>query len=220
MTVATLDFPETFKRLPAGAAVRLTDIGWDEYEEILREFEERPGYRLTYRKGKLEIMSPRPDHETDKEFIQDLVRFMTWETNTTLQTLGSTTFKLRREDTGAEPDTCFYIQNAAQIVGKRVLDLNTDPPPDIVVEIDTTNDSWQKFPIYATLGVPELWRYDGEQTEFYALQDAEYQLVPASRAFPILTPEVLTGFLAQSKAEGQTAALRSFQQWLRNQLAQ
>ena len=218
MTVATLDFPETFKHLPAGAAVRLTDIGWDEYEEILREFEERPGYRLTYDKGKLEIMSPRPDHEYPKEFILSLVVIISLETSLNIQSAGSTTFKRRRNLAGAEPDTCFYIQHAAQIIGKNEIDLNTDPPPDVVVEIDTTNDSWRKFPIYADLGVPELWRYDGEHAEFYALQDAEYQLIPTSRAFPVLTPEVLTGFLAQSKAEGQTAALRSFQQWLRNQL--
>ena len=220
MTVATLDFPETFKHLPTGTVVRLTDIGWDEYEEILREFAERPGYRLTYRKGKLEIMSPRFDHENYAEFILRLADRLAGHLDLEMETGGSTTLKRRLADTGAEPDTCFYIQNATQVVGKRNLDLNTDPPPDVVVEIDTTNDSWGKFPIYADLGVPELWRYDGAQADFYALQDGEYQLIPTSRAFPLLTPEVLTRFLAQSKAEGQTAALRSFQQWLRNQLSQ
>jgi Uma2 family endonuclease len=220
MTVAAPNFRDIFQSLPAGAVLRLSDIGWDEYEDILREFEERPGYRLTYNKGKLEIMSPRFDHENDGEFILRLADRIAAHLDMELETGGSTTLKRRWADKGAEPDTCFYIQNATQVAGKRNLDLNTDPPPDVAVEIDTTNESWRQFSIYADLGVPELWRYDGEQAEFYELRDGAYQLIPASRAFSLLTPQVLTQFLAQSKRQGQTAALRSFQAWLRQQISQ
>jgi len=73
---------------------------------------------------------------------------------------GSTTFKRLNQARGAEPDSSFYIQNAARIRGKREIDLTQDPPPDLVVEIDITSSSLNRFQIYATLGVPELWRYD------------------------------------------------------------
>jgi Uma2 family endonuclease len=214
MTVATFDFAETFKNLPPGAAINLHNIGWDEYEEILCKFEERPGYRLTYDKGKLEIMSPRYGHEEPKEFILSVMVILSMETGITVQAAGSTSLKRRRKMAGAEPGACFYVQNAARIIGKKVIDLNTDPPPDVAVEIDTTNDSWKKFPIYATLGVPEIWRYDGRQTQFYQLGGAEYRPVANSRAFPVLTPQVLTDFLAHSQREGQTAALRACRAWL------
>jgi putative restriction endonuclease len=88
---------------------------------------------------------------------------------------------------GAEADTCFYVQNAARIIGKRSLDFNTDPPPDIVVEIDLTNASQHKFPIYASLGVLEIWCYDGSQAYFYSFTGEQYVETSHSRAFHFLT---------------------------------
>jgi Uma2 family endonuclease len=114
---------------------------------------------------------------------------------------------------GAEPDTCFYVQNAARIIGKRSLDFNTDPPPDIVVEIDLTNASQPKFPIYAALGVPEIWRYDGSQASFYHLTGEQYSEMSHSRAFPFLTSTVLAQFIEQSKTEGQDVALDAARAW-------
>src|SRR5438876_5554095 len=86
-----------------------------------------------------------------------------------LESCGSTTWKRSRLRKGSEPDTCFYVANAPKIIGKRKIDLESDPPPDIVVEIDTTNESLSKFPIYAALGVPEIWRYDGKRAYIYKL---------------------------------------------------
>ena len=39
---------------------------------------------------------------------------------------------------GIEPDQCFYIQNESKIRGKKRLDLQKDPPPDLALEIDVT----------------------------------------------------------------------------------
>ncbi len=50
---------------------------------------------------------------------------------------------------GLEPDTCVYVQNASNIIGKRRITIGVDPPPDVAVEIDMSNDSVDKFPIYA-----------------------------------------------------------------------
>ncbi len=74
---------------------------------------------------------------------------------------GSATWKRKKIHKGAEPDTSFYVANAPRIIGKRKLDLESDPPPDIVVEIDTTNESLTKFSIYAGVGVPK----SGSMTE-------------------------------------------------------
>jgi Uma2 family endonuclease len=132
-----------------------------------------------------------------------------------LETGGATTFKSKQLAQGVEPDTCFYVQSAARIIGKLTLDLKTDPPPDVVVEIDTTNDSLDKFRIYAALNVPELWRYDGRQTYFYQLAESGYEEIQNSRAFPSLPASTLTQYIEHSKTEGQTAALMAFRQYLR-----
>lgn len=122
--------------------------------------------------------------------------------------------RLIRKAKGAEPDTSFYVQNAARIIGKRQIDLESDPPPDVVVEIDVSNTSSSKFPIYAALGVPEIWLYDGRETRFYQLAGRTYQETPRGLAFPALTAVALAEFLAESKTPGQSAALAAFRRRL------
>ena len=173
--------------------------------------------RVTYDQGRLEIVTSAAGHEAWKEFILRLVHVLSEELGINLESRGGTTQKRKRDAKGAEPDTCFYVTNVERVIGKDEIDLNVDPPPDIVVEIDKSNQSLGKFSIYATFGVPEIWRYDGKhkRTEIYALQANAYVEITASRFFPVLTSDALTAFVEQSKAEGQTAALSAFRDWVR-----
>ncbi len=84
------------------------------------------------------------------------------------------------------------------------------------MEIDITNESIGKRPIYAALGVPEIWRYDGTEVTFHGLVEREYRPLPDSLSFPGLAPDLVGEALAQSTRDGQTAALRTFQQRLRS----
>ena len=95
-------------------------------------------------------------------------------------------------------------------MGKRHIDLTFDPPPDIAVEIDLTNESASTLPLYADLNVPELWRYDGTAVRFYGLTAEGYQEIAESRFLHRLTAAALTDALALSKTDGQTAALAAF----------
>ena len=70
--------------------------------------------------------------------------------------------KLPLEKRGLEPDECFYLEHELQMRGKRDFDLSVDPPPDLAIEVDISRSSLNKLSIYADLGVPELWLYDGE----------------------------------------------------------
>jgi Uma2 family endonuclease len=219
MSTETVDYLDAIAHLPSGATLRLNDVSWDEYEALLTQMENRPGYRVSYDRGRLEVMSPRSDHEQPKDFILRLAQVFSEEMDSPLETFGSTTYRLRSKLKGAEPDTSFYVQNAARIIGRQILDFETDPPPDTVVEIDTTNESSGKFPIYAALGVPEIWLYDGQKMLFYQLAGQAYAEVSHSLAFPLLPAEVLTEYLERSKTEGQTAALKAFRQWARAQAA-
>ena len=214
MSARTADYMDAIAHLPEGATLRLPDIGWNEYEELLNEMADRPGVRVSYDAGRVEIMSPLPEHEEYKEFIIKLVYVLSEVMGLTLENRGSATYKWRRGAKGVEPDTSFYVQNASRIIGQRTIDLEVDPPPDVTVEIDTTNESLSKFHIYTALGVPEIWRYDGHQAYIYHLADENYAEATTSRAFPKLTAAALTEFLEQSKTQGQTAALVAFRQWL------
>ncbi|HEU4388833.1 MAG TPA: Uma2 family endonuclease [Blastocatellia bacterium] len=218
MTTYAIKYLDLIDRLPPGATLRVPAVPWDEYEALLAELADRSNVRVTYDRGTLEIMSPLPEHEEYGDLIQDLTRVLAEELGIKLETRGSATFKRSRDKKGVEPDESFYVQNADRIIGKRKIDLNVDPPPDIVVEIDITNESRSKFPLYASLAVPEIWLYDSIQAHIYQLQGSEYVKATVSRFFTLITPEVLARFIEQAAAEGQSATLLSFRQWVREQI--
>ena len=217
MTTHPTSYLDAIAHLPAGGRMILYDVSWEEYEQLLDELRDRP-LRVSYIRGRLEIMSPSLPHERPKGFLLRLVSLLADDMDLTLETAGSTTFKDEQLAMGAEPDTCFYVQNAPLIIGKDSIDLMTDPPPDVVVEIDIWSESVGKMEFYAGIGVPEFWRYRKGQLHIYHLSEQGYVEAPASRAFPLLTGEILTRFLEQSKGEGQSATLRAFREWLRSAL--
>src|SRR5262245_12901688 len=156
MSTRTTDYLDAIDHLPSGATLVVQEVTWDEYEQLLNRLHERPNLRLSYDRGKLEIMSPLPEHEEYARFIDRLVWAVSEVQDKKLQNYGSATWKRQRLERGAEPDSCYYVANADRVIGKRHFDLDVDPPPDIVVEIDTTNESFSKFSIYAALSVPEI----------------------------------------------------------------
>ncbi|MGH9936377.1 MAG: Uma2 family endonuclease, partial [Blastocatellia bacterium] len=178
------------------------------------ELGDRRDVRLSYQRGRMEITMPSPEHEEYADLIQDLTRLLVRELGLRLESRGTALLKCELRETGAQPDGCFYIQHAAQVIGKRQIDLSTDPPPDIVVEVDLSSQSLGKFSIYAALGVPEIWRYDAVAFEMWRLSGQEYVEASASRAFPFLTAAVMTEMIEQSKVIGQDEALENFRRWI------
>lgn len=217
MSVRTISYIEAIDTLPQGATLRIPAVSWDEYERLLAELGDDYHVRISYDSGCLHIMSPLPEHEEFADVVLGLTREITRALGVKLETRGSMTMRSAWQSKGAEPDTCFYVQSAERIIGKRTLDFTIDPPPDIVVEIDVTNASHTKFPIYAALGVPEIWRYDGRTMSFYTLVDTEYVAATHSRAFSFLPSVVLAEWIEQSKTAGQDAALDTARAWAQAQ---
>ena len=215
MTTQTANYLDAIAHLRSGGTLILTEVPWTEYEQLLAELGEGYAFRVSYDRGRLQIETPSAKHEKYKDLILRLADLAADELGCDLDSFGSTTFKREQLAKGAEPDTCFYVQHAASVTGKDRIDLGIDPAPDVVVEIDVAHDSTGKFAIYASLGVPELWRYDERRLEIYDLTDRGYVEAPGSRAFPALTGDVLSRFLERSKTEPQRAVLRSFRAWLR-----
>jgi len=146
-----------------GDRLLLTSLTWQDYETILDELGDRRSIRLSYSQGTLEAMTPLFIHENTKVLIGDLVKVLLDELELDYEPAGSTTFKNQQMDQGIEPDESFYIENCHAIRGKTRLDLAIDPPPDLAIEIDITKRT--RFNNYERLGVPELWRYNGERLE-------------------------------------------------------
>lgn len=215
MSTYATDYLEAIEHLPEGAMLRLEGISWEEYEQLLDDLTQWPGMRVSYDQGRVEIMSPSFQHEKYIGFVSGMGRILSEEMGLTVEAAGATTYKQERLLKGSEGDQSFYVQNASAIIGKLEIDLDVDPPPDIVVEVDITSESSSKFPIYAAFAVPEIWRYDGKQARIYHLVDDDYVEAAVSLSFPCLTAQAMSQFLEQSKIEGQTAALAAFRHWVR-----
>jgi len=203
---------ETVKS-PAEQRVVLHNVRWETYERLLAEHADSSAPRFTYDRGELEIMSPSPEHERVNRRLAQLVLALTEEMGVEAEDLGSTTF--RREDLkrGFEPDSCFYIENEGLIYGKDRVDLSVDPPPDLVIEIDITSPSISKLPIYAQMGVPEVWRYDGEHLTMWKLEGSRYTEITESLALPSLTNAVVSDFAEKSKTTKRTTWLMAVREW-------
>ena len=219
MSTQTADYLDAIAHLPPGATLRLEHVTWQDYEQLLADLGNNSKVRVSYDQGRMDVIAPLPVHERYKSLIHDLIVILSEELRLDLEPLGSTTLKRHLRARGAEPDDCFYIQNAVQVIGKQSLDLERDPPPDLVIEIDTTNESLSKFPIYAALGVAEIWRYDGLSTQLYVLSETNYNETSESLAFPLLSNDVLSEFLEMGQTQGQSAARREFRGWVRERLA-
>jgi Uma2 family endonuclease len=193
----------------------LHNIGWDTYERLLRDHANASSPRFAYDRGTLEIMSPLPEHERLNRAIQLLVPVIAEEIGVDLDSLGSTTFNREDLQRGFEPDSCFYVQNAARVRGRDRIDLQVDPAPDIVVEIDITHPSLDKLPIYAQIGVPEVWRYVGARLEILVLAGDHYEPSSNSAAFPTATAAALTTLLPTSLELGNVAWIRRARAWAR-----
>ncbi len=199
--------------VPPGQRILFHDIDWQQFLDILEELGENRGSRIAYDGGTLEIMAPLPKHEVNKEFISDFVKIILEELDIEFCPLGSTTFKQELMAKAIEPDNCFYIQHEAAVRGKDRLDLTIDPPPDLALEIDITSRTHVN--IYASLGVPELWRFDGNKLQINILTDGQYIESEFSSIFLGLPlREIIPQYLDMAKTQGRNKAMKAFRQWV------
>jgi Uma2 family endonuclease len=196
----------------------LRNISWQTFETLLKETGEDRGSRFAYDCGTLEIMTPLIGHENPKSNLGNFIIALAEELDIEIKSAGSTTLKRKIANRGIEPDNCYYIQNELAVRGKQELDLETDPPPDLAIEIDITSSSVNKFGIYSALGIPELWRYNGRVLKFYQLAEGQYVEREFSIAFPIVSVTEMSRFIEQSKTTGEIALLKSFRAWVRDKI--
>lgn len=203
-----------------GERVLLRNVDWALYTQ-LRDDPERHNVRMTYFEGVLELLSPSGPHERISRTLDRLVAEWCVIHNIDFASFGSTTYRSPELSIGLEPDACFYLQNEALVRDHEEIDLATDPPPDLAIEVDISSSSPSKLSLYSQLGVPEVWRTNGEQLVMFALgRSAKYRKIATSRALPGLSPGDLMRFLAQRHEFGEAGLLRAFRDWAKRSLTQ
>jgi len=188
-------------------------VPWESYEALVDALADQRVF-LTYNKGTLELMSPSPRHEKIGLLLARFIHAYTEMLRIPLLSLGMTTWKRSDLDKGLEADQCFYVQHEAALRHKDQIDLSIDPPPDLALEVDLSHSSADKEDVYASLGVPELWRFEDEQLTATILEGGRYKKVAKSPAFPQLPVEELTRFLEMRGTMGETELICAFREWV------
>jgi Uma2 family endonuclease len=196
----------------------LNGISWELYER-LRENAENRHVRMAYDKGRLELMSPSPDHAVIKRLVGRMIEAFTEEMNVPCRSLSDTTWKRPELAKGLEADECYYILNHHRVCRRLQVDLAVDPPPDLAIEIEVSRSMTSRVGIYAALGVPELWRWNKSALTAYSLgADGKYAEREFSLNLPLLRVKELEPFLDFELAADETAGIREFRRWVHERL--
>lgn len=200
--------------LEPGDVAWLGGVSWDEYERLMAYRDgHRTGLRMAFDGGRLLLMPTGRRHERWKCLIARLLSTFALAADLPLIACGGMTVRRPTLAKGLEPDVCYYVQRAAEMLAVRDADFEVDPPPDLAIEVEMTRGAAGKLPIYAGLGVPEVWRWDGDRLTVLLLTAGEYAEAPASRAVPGLPPDVLAGFLRRAGTVPDTALCRELYAW-------
>jgi Uma2 family endonuclease len=197
----------------------LHNIEWAGYKAIADVLGESH-VRLTYSEGNLELMTLSFGHERYSILLGRFIGVLTELLDMPCASGGMTT--LRREDLqrAIEPDQCYYLKNEPAVRNKLKIDLQVDPPPDLAIEVDISRSSLGRMNMYSSLGIPEVWRFDGSKLHVHRLgNDGLYQESDHSLHFPFLPIVETNAFLLQLGPMGETSLVKAFRQWVNELLA-
>lgn len=163
----------------------ISAVSWRQYETLLADFEDRPGYRVTFLDGTLEITPPSRRHEISAENIGRLLAAYLEETRIRFWGLGSTTFRRAEKTGGAEADKSYNLGTEKEF-------------PDLAIEVIVTSSGVDKLEVYRRLGVAEVWFFRDDAFAVYCLRGEACEPVSASELLPDLDLTVLADYATRS----------------------
>jgi Uma2 family endonuclease len=128
-------------------------------------------------------MSPLPEHGRNASLVADTIKAILDYLGKEYDSFTPITMKLPQRS-GIEPDCCFYIDNWQAVSGKKRINWEVDPAPDLVIEIDLT--SYTDVNDYLVYQVPEVWLFKSDRVTIYRLQNDSYLVNNRSCYFPDL----------------------------------
>jgi len=203
---------------PAETRTLLENISWQTFKAMLADMGSSRNTRLAYENGTLEIMAPDMPHENSNRVIEGFVVALCEEMSKEYKRSGSLTLTRDDLERGGEPDSSYYIQNESRVRNKEKIDLNIDPPPDLVLEVEYSKPKVDKFKIYAAIGIPEFWRFNGSVLRIYVLNDGQYIEVEQSPTFAQVPIKEIPRFIQETRINGEMTTTRAFRAWVREQV--
>ncbi len=176
--IATLNIKELVADVTPENPKVLYGVNWENYVELCESIVDETNLKISFNRGVLKIMVQGFKHDNESRFLHDLIRQTSLVLRIKTIPAGSMSLISKRVRKGADPNESYYIQNYDRASFKRELyDDEINTPPDLVIEIDETHKSDDKFEIYAAFGIKEFWLYDAELLRIFELSETgEYLL--------------------------------------------
>ncbi len=174
-------------------ALTINGFGWKAYGILSDALREHSGARLLFCDGSLTFLVTSRRHDWFGERLGFLVGIVADALGVDWEDAGQATFRREDMSVGIEGDKTFYFRAHAEVMrGPVNIDLSTQPPPDLAIEVEVSHPADVAMTIYGRLGVPEVWRFDAEDWDFkiwlrqadgtYRTSQASVQLAPLSTA--------------------------------------
>lgn len=189
----------------------IENVRWETYV-ALADDRQRSSPRMCYLDGKLELMSPKKEHETAKSLLGRMIHAFCDLREIEILSVSSTTCRREDLERGFEADEAYYIEHALAVLSKVEIDLGSDPPPDLVLEIEITSSALPKMALFASMGIPEVWRHDGQTLKLFQLRGTLYEASSSSRALPGFPVVLAESLLTMRLSQGETALVRQFRE--------
>ena len=199
----------------------LSGVPYKVYSRMTRLWANRH-HRMAYHNGTLEIVSPHlRNHEKPSRRISAVIMMVADRLGLRYDAAGSYTFRRAGEGPyqgkGKEPDESFYFGNVDRMPPDRDPNLDAgDPPPDLWIEVDNKVSSAGRLPVYAWLGVPEVWRHRSRRKtlQFLHLVGDSYEPIERSTALPVLSPALVLEALALGEGLIDSEWNRIVREWV------
>ncbi len=169
------------------------DTSWQFYLQLDAKLEGSSS-RVSYLKGRLDIMTLSIDHERIKNTLHDLIVAHCQDEEVEYISQGSATLRIPR-DRGKEPDDSFVF---GELKKSR---------PDMVLEVVITSGAIDKLEFYAPFRIPEVWVWESAGLSVFILDGGRYKKAKKSKLLPKFDA-ALAGSLATSQSTSQ--AVREF----------
>lgn len=198
-------------QLPPGTVMRMPG-SWNDYQRLAQQRGDSSVPRIKYRNGEILLIAPLPVHGRDAHILGQIVTVLLDHSEQEYEAFTPITIDLPEEG-GIEPDYCFYIDNWQAVVGKWRIDWQTDPPPDLVIEVDVT--SFTATEDYLPYRIPEVWIWKDQALQIYRLNENSYEPISQSRFFPELSvPELVNQCWQQAYEQGTSIAIKQLKRSL------
>ena len=187
----------------------LDRISYTQYQVINDTIVDRHDPRMIYADGRLILLSTSRLHDWFAELLGHLVVAVATGCGVEWEPSGQATYRHPDLDAGIEGDRVYYIgQNARAMQGPRGIDLSTQPPPDLAIEVEHTHPVVHAMIAWGRIGVPEVWRFHVKSRAIsfcHRQTDGTYIAFDRSVSLPMLRPADVDEQLHLAETLGSTS---------------